>query len=143
MLTLLKKWIKQLNIIDYLLLGILLFSLVGISIKIFSTSGGMDQTRFQLTFVCKTAPSEILAHAPQEGFCTDAENNISLGKLTSLQRSEEPRVLRFTTELKSSESEHGILTGGKQYVIGQNLTVNLGGIQLPVYIADIQTISNS
>lgn len=143
MLMILKKWMRKLNIIDYVLIGILLFSLTGICIKIFATSGGVEQTRFQLTFVCETAPKEVLDRAPQEGVCTDAENNIALGQLISLQRQEEPQALRFTSELKCSASEHGILTGGRQYVVGQKMTVNLGGIQLPVYVADIQTISKS
>ncbi len=143
MLMILKKWMKKLNIIDYVLIGILLFSLVGITVKILSSGGGGENIRCQITFVCETAPQEIIDRAPQEGICTDAENNISLGQITSLLRREEPQALRFTSELRGSASEHGILTGGKQYVIGQRLTVNLGNIQLPVYIADIQDISKS
>lgn len=139
----LKNWIKKLNIIDYILLGILLFSLVGITVKILATSNGGENIRYQFTFVCESAPPEVLDHAPQEGICTDAENNINLGQITSLVRGDEPQALRFTSELKGSSSAHGILTGGRQYVIGQKLTVNLGSVQIPVYIADIQTISKT
>lgn len=138
-----KKWLKKLNIIDYILIGILLFSLAGITVKILVNANDGENTRYQFTFVCESAPEEILSRAPQEGICTDAENNIALGQLTSLFHREEPQALRFTSEIKGAASDHGILIGGKQYVVGQKLTVNLGSIQLPVYIADIQTISKT
>ncbi len=140
-----KKLIWKFNIIDLILIGLLLVSLIALTYKLIWGRDSNNAEPYYITCICNESPGEILNGVGSGMPCSDGDYGTGIGNLLSLSVSDiqdNPQAKRgvFVVEAEASREEHGIKVGDVLYLKGKEFNLIIGDSVFAVYLSDIQPV---
>lgn len=140
-----RKLIWKFNIIDLILIGVVILSLVALVYKLTWGRDSNDEQAFLFTYVCASAPAEVYDGIATGTECSDGDYGNSLGKLTNLTLSDIPgddrnKEARFMAAVSGKLGDHGVTVGDVLYLKGKECNLVVGDSVFSVYLSDMQPV---
>lgn len=143
-----RKIFWRFNIIDLILIGVILLSLIALLYKVRQDAGKDELHFYRLTYVCREAPAEIFDGIEPGIPCADGDYGTPLGKIESITAeestsSEGSQKAVFVSMAEGQKADHGIMIGDVLYLKGKYFNLMAGDSIFPVYLSDIEPIPDS
>lgn len=140
-----RKLLWKFNIIDLILIGVILLSLITLLYKLTWGQSADESEAYLFTYVCESAPAEVYQGISSGALCSDGEMGHSLGKLTNLILADIPdddthKQGIFITTLNGKAGEHGVVVEDVTYLKGKELQLVVDNSVFSVYVSDIQSV---